>query len=102
MTSTQNTARDIFWLSRYAYNKTAPLFAKARVIEPTTLFAIEMMFAEPGAKFFGDNSLEVKSWWGREGMFQLSPRLRSEDDVDRFADTLAADVAALQPVAVAA
>lgn len=95
VTTSNNNPNDIFWLARYAHNKTAPLFAKAKAIEPTVCSAIEMFFAEPGAQYHGDNAIEVKAWWNRDGMFQMSNRLKSQADVDRFAAKLEGDVAVL-------
>lgn len=94
MTSTQHNPNDTFWLARYAYNQLAPLFTRAKDVEPTLIFAIEVTFADETTAH-GGNHISVSSHWERDGMFQLSTWLRDRADVDRFVAKVAADVAAL-------
>lgn len=97
--STKPTQHDIFWLSRYAHNKLAPLFAQAKAIEPTVFFSIEMTFSEAPATW-DSSHISVMSHWKRKGMFQHSYCLKTQADVDRLAEQLRGDVADLKPLEV--
>ena len=97
MASPKNNPNDTFWLARYAHTQLAPLFAQAKAIEPSLMFAIHLNFADAESAFHGDH-VNVYAHWDREGMFQYSTWLRTKDDVDRFAAKVAADVANLKPL----
>jgi hypothetical protein len=101
MTSTKNSSHDIFWLARYAHNKTAPLIEQAKAIEPSIMFSIHITFADEGTVYDGNN-IGIYSHWDRDGMFQYSTWLRTKADVDRFVAKVEGDVANLQPLDVTA
>lgn len=101
MTSTQDSKQnpnDAFWLVRYAYTQTAPLFDQVKAIEPSLHTAFTVAFSDLDSKYFDANAVEVSAYWSRDGMFQMSPRLYKKADVDRFVAKLAADVTALSPM----
>lgn len=103
MISTQSIKPNaVLALAQYTYTRVEPLFAKAKQVEPSLEFAIELSFADEASVHLHESSIFVKAWWKRADMFQQSYPIRSMDDVDRFAAKVAADVANLQPVAVAA
>jgi len=95
MTSLKDNPNDTFWLARYAHNKLAPLFAQAKAIEPSLMFAIDLTFADEGSQHRG-NHISVASHWDREGMFQMSWWIFTKAELDRFAAKVAADVATLE------
>jgi hypothetical protein len=100
MTSPKHNPNDTFWLARYAHNTLAPIFAKAKAIEPTLSIHVELNFSDEDSRFGYSNSLSVNAHWSRKGLFQMSPQMRTQADVDRFAEKVAADVAALRPLTV--
>jgi len=95
------TTHDVFWLARYAHNQLAPLFEQAKLVEPTTSFNIIMNFGDVEAYSYRENSLEVYSHWGRDGMFQMTTRLKNKAALDLFIAKLRKDVEKLQADALA-
>jgi hypothetical protein len=103
MTLSQNNPDAIIALAQYAYTRVAPLFAQAKVIDPSIQFKLELNFADKDSVIFKDNHLHILSHWSRDGMFQYSRFLRTMEDVDAYAAHLAEDVATIQaPEAVTA
>lgn len=101
MTTSNANPNDTFWLARYAHNQLAPLFGRAKAIEPSLQFIIEITFADEDSRFSTDNHIDVTSHWGRDGMFQMSPWMRTKADVDRFAAKVTKDVANLSALVTA-
>jgi len=88
-------------LAHYAYTRLEPSFAKAKEVEPSIQFDIELNFADEDSVFYKGSHLRVNAHWARDGMFVQSPALYSMEDVDRIAAQVASDAEALT-VAVAA
>lgn len=96
MTTSNANPNDTFWLARYAFNKLAPLFTRAKAAEPTLSFHIEINFADEDSKFGSENYLNISAHWDRDGMFQHSDWLRSQAEVDLFTAKVTVAVAELE------
>ena len=102
MTFTQTTKPSaVLALAQYAYTRLEPSFARAKEVEPSIQFAIELNFADEDSVFYKGSHLHVLAHWARDGMFAQSTAMYSMEDVDRFAAKVADDAATLT-MAVAA
>lgn len=100
--TTQQTPNAVLALAQYTYTRVEPLFAKAKKIEPSIQFDLNLIFADENSVYQHESHIKVYSHWGRDGMFQSSDWLQTMEEVDKYAAELAADVTALARLAVAA
>jgi hypothetical protein len=79
------TNNRVLALAQYAYTRLEPLFARAKEVEPSIMFTIELVFADEESAYARESHLLINAHWIRKGMFQHSDQLQTQPDVDQFA-----------------